>query len=253
MCRWPEHEGTRLVLEATRLAGWEIRRTWVSYVATPFLAAGFGFLAATMVADFEGSAKPFNSVAVDIFFVFGCAALGINFAAKEQLRLAQDPFTKRLNFLRSLPVSARWIVEGRALSLIPALLLNSTFFFVALYVLSWVMGGPAITDLGLSSYTWFALIWASYSLLVVGSNLFCETSVGGRTYMLVQFISFPLLGGLIAVAHGVFGVGVVQSTLAIAGGHGGLAGPLAIAGGIAAFSAWAAAAVRQLSTRDLAP
>ncbi len=238
--------------EAAWLARREMRHRWRSYLATAVFMAAFGFGGAMVTGDF--SKESVNTAAVvgaDIFFVCICPLLAFNWAMKDGVQLGTDPFSKRLYFLRSLPVSVPQIVASRVLSMAPALVLNSLAFFGSLYAFVAMMGSPLSTRLDTAGYVWFALMLVGYALIWAGANLYAEQGTSGSTYMRAQFAMFIPIVALLLLLEWALDPGIIPTLIDLGESY----GPLSVAPfllvGTGAFAAWAVATTRRIARRDL--
>lgn len=238
--------------EVAWLARREMWHRWRSYLATAIFMAAFGFGGAMVTGDFsEESVNTAAVVGADIFFVCICPLLAFNWAMKDGLQLGADPFSKRLYFLRSLPVSVPQIVASRVLSMAPALVLNSVAFFGALYAFSGVMGSSVSARLGAPGYLWFALMWVGYALVWGGANLYVEQGTSGSTYMRAQFAMFVPLAALIVVLEWALDPGIIPTLIDLGESYGLLSVAPFLLVGTGTFAAWAMATARRIARRDL--
>ena len=192
------------VAEARWLAGQEIKRSWLSYPVTALVMLVFVWFYTYVIdgiiidegLDFMVDGRTFflNALLEDFLFLWFCAVLAANWMSREYLQIfSKDSFSKRLDFMRCLPISAASLVLGRLISMCFSLLLNAPALFVTVYLLSNLNG------LGWS-YLWFAAVWVGYSLIGAGLWLLGEFTISGKTYTWLSIAwAFLLLPVLIAL------------------------------------------------------
>lgn len=239
-----------MLREASWLARWDVRRAWGSYPITVLAWMLGGLLAVPMFADVSGDRTGWEFVAPDLFLLAVCQALVVNFGSRESWVSPTTSVPDRVAFFRGLPISAREVVAGRALSRLPVLVLNATAFFGTAYVLSAIAGGGVARLMAPGTYAWFALIWLGYGLVTGSWALFGELALHGRTYHLVTLVGFlPLVA--VVVLEFVFRPAVVARTIDVAQSGGPWWAALVLLAGAAVSGAWLVAASRRLERRDL--
>lgn len=237
----------------------DLRRTWPSYVAALLLGAVIGAIAFTLLEEIfvlegfgnqgESMERDFNSVLLDFFFLAVSPAFLINFVFNRDYaaRFTQDNMSRRLSFLRSLPIPARALVLGRALSALLSLLVSAPPFFGMLYLLSDSGGGRLSAEV----YLAFAAIWVAYALVSGGFYLYAWLGFSGRTDLIGTvsvMVSLPLVA---VMSNLVLGVGLVSGSLGLAQDYGLLVGAITVPLGAVAFALWMLAASRRLKRREL--
>ena len=231
----------------------DIRRSRLSYFVTALFGLLFGVLAVLMLGDTQTgapSSKPENA-ALDVFFIFAVSTFATNSFSRDYLYSWGDTFTKRLHFLRSLPISAGELVASRVLAMLPALIFNSLVGFVTVYFLSWSFGGRLVQQLGPGEYLAFAGIWVGYAIFFGGAWLYGEFGLHGRTFNWIVFgivgCTLPLLFAL----EWLFDLRIVVRTIELVEAYGAWPTVLSLAVGMAAFALWARATVRRIECREL--
>lgn len=239
--------------EARWLAGKEIQRTWPSYLITAALALLFGVFAVFVLDALRTDpADGAGSAGLDIFFIFGVSAFTTNSLSRDYLRSwGGDTFSKRLHFLRSLPISAGEVVAGRVLTMLPALVLNSLAFFVVIYVASESYGGGLVEQLETGEYLAFVGIWVGYAVFCGGAWLYGELGLHGRTYNRIAFGVMALVLVLLVAAEWLLDARIVARTIGLAEEYGALPAILALLMGVVVFALWAMVVVRRIERRDL--
>ena len=160
-----------------------------------------------------------------------------------------DYLSKRLHFLRSMPIEVRELVASRVLILLFSVLILAPCFFAPLYLVSDLEGEPA--GLGFSGHLWFALVWVGYSLALGGANLYGWLAVSGRTSLWIALAATPAAILVVVLLNWWVGVPVVMTTLELSRTHGPLLAVFALAVGFVGLFLWARLMERRLRRRDL--
>lgn len=232
--------------EAWWLAKWEIRRSKLSLLATALFTLVLGLVFVGPVIDATLRGKLFSAFVVDFVFLALFANLAINWTSTGYFFVGQDAFSKRLSFLRSLPVSARDIVSGRALIMVLTLLVMSPIAFLPPYLLS----GAVREELGPVGYPCFAILWAMYGIVSGCLNAYLELGGRARTMLLTHGAWVLVLVLFVALATA-SGTHLVAGSAQFARTHGPVAAMVALAVGSAALLSWSRLMERRLRRRDL--
>ncbi len=235
------------------LSAENIRRNRLSYPSTG-LAALLAGLYTMVLYGLQGSGKGWVEEAVggsvlDLWFLAMCPALTINFVFNRDYasRFTKDNMTRRLAFLRSLPISARELVASRALVMMSSLAVTSPLFFLPPYLLS-----SSLSDrLGPVEYLWFVLIWIGYALFSGGFYLYTWLSFlkRGDSWSILSFLLFLFFA--IGTMDWIIGVGIVSTAMDLAKSYGPLSALVVLLAGGISFLLWGLATERRLKRRDL--
>jgi len=246
--------GSNGLAGALWLAKKEIVRAWLSYPLTGLLLLFLGFFVVPSVSgvfEFEGFGAWgrkmegfYNAFFADYLFLVICAFLAVNEVSGTRTLGRRGTFSSKLPFLRSLPIPAQSLVGSRAASLLFALVLNVSAFFLPAFFLS------DLGELG-TSYLWFACVWIGYSLLGSGLFLLLELTVNGRVYTLIYFGLAVSLMVVLALLEWTLDLSLVGRTAELAQGYGALAAAFSILAGSAAFALLAWLTVHRIRKRDL--
>ena len=250
-----EERNMNTISQARWLAWQEIKRTWLSYLATGtfFLLFGlFAFIYLGQLFDGEASLRTTENNSMtfssNVFFLAIISALAVNSLSKDYLySWGRDTFSERLTFLRSLPISNREMVVNRLLTLLLALLVNTVLFFLPPYLLSETLRAGLST----TQYLWFIAMWASYALLGAGFYIYMEFNASGRTYnitMLLMLVPIVVIGGTVAL---VFGVSFLSSVAGLVLSYGPLLAIPVFLLGIFWLLVCCRVTVRHVEKRDL--
>ena len=248
-------------MEALREARWlaakELRRTWLSYPATGLFVFFFGFMLTGWVEIFsealdngpseDAEEATFGAYYVDVFFLaLGLLLVG-NYVSRDYLSSWVDSFSKRLYFLRSLPISVWGVVMSRMLTMVPALVFTVPALFLPVYFLSEAFA----SQLGPLQYLWFAAIWVGYGFFWAGLFLYLELGIHGKTYNWLAIGMVVFLLFLFWPLDWLLDLRLVGRTIELVGTYGALPAIAALLVGITGFVLWGRATVRRIERRDL--
>ncbi len=235
------------------LAVREVRRNWLSYLIIALFGLVFGVLAVLMSNDLQigAPANRAEDAALDVFFIFALSIFAINSLSRKYLYSWVDIFSRRLHFLRSLPISTGEIVASRILAMILALIFNSLVGFSTVYFLSWSFGGQLSQQLGPGGYLAFAGVWVGYAIFFGGAWSYAEFGLHGRIF---NWIVFGIVGctlPLLFMLEWLFNPRIVTRMIYLVEAYGALPAVLAIIAGTTGFSLWARATMRRIERREL--
>lgn len=241
----PEAAGT-LRGAASWLAAEELRRSRLSLLATALATVILALLASALVLGFYAERAAYASFALDVYLLAACCNLALNWTAVGYWTPTEDRISRRLAFLRSLPIPTRALVAGRALVMVLTLAVMASVFFLALYRLS----GDLRADLGPAGYLGFAGIWSGYALLMGAFGLYLEWGFSGKTLFRAQFVWVGALLAAAATAN-LLGVRLFAGSVELARAFGPLAGFVALLVGAAGLALSTLATARRLRRREL--
>lgn len=242
---------SRTLVEARWLAGLEVKRAWLSYpVSGLFLLflAGLASPGLSVIPDngeSGGLERAFASFMPDLLFLIVGLLLCVNSLSRDYLLVwTSDPFTTRLAFLRSLPISIRSLVAGRMLSMVLALPLTVPAFFVPVYFLT------DLRELGVA-YLWFVGIWVGYSFFAAGLTLLMELGLRGRTYSLISLGMIAAIPVMVGLLEWLVELRLVERTALLARDYGAAPAAVSLVLGAGLFVLLAGATVRRIESREL--
>lgn len=230
---------------ARRLARNELKRELPAYVFAFVLTVLFGLFSATFFIN-----KDFN-ISLDIFYLLLIPVIGLaqSRAYFSYRYLISDPFTQRLFFLQSLPISVNAIVLSRFLLLGLSHIGNLSLFLVLPYIAA--ESYRALLSPG--QFILFMLIWFGYSLILGSMYHYLELSTSGQTLFWWGFGLTLFLAVIVLVVSTIlqaFDTSIVLFTLRLA--QGGSLYPLLIfVTGIAGAFLWKTATQNRIEKRDL--
>ena len=256
-------EGVGRGREARRVKTWrdawwlaerDARRAWLSFPATALLAVALGLFTGVLTSDvFHARAEHdaiFPSLLLDFYFM-GVAGLFLTlnalFNKDYSAYWRRDYLSKRLFFLRSLPIGVRELVLSRVIIMLLTLVVTAPCFFLPLYLVS---ADPAFGSDPVR-YAWFVALWLGYALFAGGANMYAWLGTDGRTNLWVALIVMALLALVIGLSNAAFGVGIVVGTMGLVRAYGPLPAVLALLAGLGTLFLWALAMERRLERRDL--
>lgn len=241
--------------DALWLAGKEIGRSWLSYPASGIFMFVLGSMVAPGLSGIEiGEGfgehgdrleRTFGALFPDYLFLIIGLILCVNTLSRDYLVVwSADPFSSRLAFLRSLPISPRSIVASRTLSMLFALPFTVPAFFVPVYLFSdlWAMG---------ASYLWFVVVWVGYGLFGAGLTLLMELGLPGKTYTAITFAMVVPILVIVAILEFTVEMRLVERTIALVGDYGPLPAVVSLVAGAGLFALLARLTVRRIERRDL--
>lgn len=246
--------GSNGLTGALWLAKMEVERVWFSYLLTGLLLLFLGFFVVPSLSGVfelrgvgQGGQKVedlYNALFADCLFLAICAFLAVNLVSGNRPLGQRDAFSKRLVFLRGLPIPAKSLVGSCALCTLFALVLNVPAFFLPAYFLS---------DLGQlgTSYPWFAGIWIGYGLLASGLYLLFELTANGKAYGPISIGLAVSLLLVLAYVEWRVDFSLVGATVRLTQSYGALAAFISILAGAAAFALLYWATVHRINEGDL--
>lgn len=206
--------------DALWLAGRDARKTWLSFPVAALVALVFGLYAILLysVALGDGPGGRFGGFGLDFWFLVFVPVLGVNFLFNKDYyyRFREDNLSKRLAFLRGLPICAGKIVLGRVAIMLLTLTCTSPFFFLTPYVLH----DGLRERVGLAGYLCFVAFWLGYALFMVGFLVFVWLGLSWEAERLI-LLALPVFNLLLAVTFNFFfETGLVAGVLGLARDHG---------------------------------
>lgn len=245
--------------DAVWLAWSDVRRTPFSYVAALFWPLLVGPLAASLLngvfvveglgAQGERMEALSNGALLDFWFLAVTPAFTINllFNPDYGSRFTTDSMSRRMAFLRGMPVPVPAIVAGRMLMMLTTLLVSAPPFFTVVYLFA---RGSEEVPAG-AGFLWFALIWIGYALVVGGYYMYIWLGISGKTDRAITLLTV-LTYVIVAVSVNLLSdVGLVEGTTLLAREYGVLAGVVALVAGGAAFVLWGRVSVQRLERREI--
>lgn len=99
-----------------------------------------------------------------------------------------DPFTRKLAYLKTMPISMNAIVISRMMLMISVLIPVSAFFFTLQYLLTEKLNEM----LSIDQYLIFVFIWIGYSIITGCAFVYVEQAYSGKVYFFFSMASMVL-------------------------------------------------------------
>lgn len=211
----------------------DLKRAKWGLVISTIMYAYFGvfssFIVNELYPDALEAASRSTSFLADIMFLCSLSCIGFIMTGEYRNYWRSDIFSKRLLYMRSLPIAAKELVLVRYVHIAINLLYLSLIFFVPFYFLSVL--GERFTIL---EYLSFALIWLCFGACM--SIVFAHKELGGtgKAYLWFSVISVAVYfaaSGAAAYA----GFGFVSASVEAAKRY----GPLVPCVGLILSAGWA--------------
>lgn len=159
----------------------ELRRTKWGLIVSTLMYAYFSVFGSFIVNElFPNSPEPVGmqvSYLADIMFLCSMSCIGFFMTGEYRYYWRSDVFTKRLLYMRSLPIGTKELVLARYLQMGINLLYLSIIFFVPFYFIC-VLGDT----LTLAEYFSFAVVWMSMGACMSILFAYKEMSGSGKSY-----------------------------------------------------------------------
>lgn len=128
----------RTARDAARIFRADVRRTWVSFPVAAVVASLLGLYAGGFLVSADATEGPGSGIVVplgDFWFLAVIPVLAINFLFNRDYyyRLSGDNLSRRLAFLKELPVSAGALVAARVAYMLLAFVFSAPAFFATAY------------------------------------------------------------------------------------------------------------------------
>ncbi|QHT59613.1 hypothetical protein GXP70_06370 [Paenibacillus lycopersici] len=201
---------------AVTLLRLEGRRGWIGLLLT---MASFAYLGVFMIipllhAMSDPGEEQSYSWAVDFLYLTLMPIMGFLMNRNTLNCWNRDPYTRRLAYYRTLPISWNTIVVSRMLQHAIVLTIVFAFYFTLQYLLSGFMR----EQLAVGDYVLFVLIWYGYALMAGATYIFFELTLKGNAYIIVCFlyvIVYALIDLILWATH----TNLIESTIAAAREH----------------------------------
>jgi hypothetical protein len=222
------------------LAGRDIRRTWLAYLAS----AGYLLLMGALLSpqrDYGVGTWSTEAIVPIITMI-----LTQPFFSRDYLSWDIDRVAERLTFLGLLPIPMDVIVGGRMLTLIVAAVLNVHAFFVPMHLLGeW--------GIGAGTYVWFVLFWTGIAIAATGYGLCMEMATSVKRYTLTNVGVLGVLIAVITVLGAEFDIWSVEASVELVTRVGPVAALASLAIGTGVYVASGRVATGLLRRRKLTP
>jgi hypothetical protein len=231
-----------------RLAKYEFDRYWVNYLWTGIYAIFIGLMNVFLLHFSSIEAETPNEewvlkFSLNLYFLFAMAVLG----GKMNSPSGFKAISKRISFLKRLPIIDRELVISQLLLTVGILLVNCLLCFT----LIWWFAPELREQLQGESYFWFAFFWIGYFLIWAGWFPYCELANHTSFTVWAWVAFFFLLSTGVSILLAFLKVNVVQWSIDLILHYGAAASAVSLAIGAAAALLWSRAAEIRLRKMDL--
>lgn len=201
---------------AVRLFRHEVGRSWGGLLTTILFFVYFSLVMSPVLRDLirDNDGGGSSSWIGDFLYVTLMPCLGFMMSRGMMKYWQNDPYTRKLAYWRTLPISLTSIVLARLLQQAVVLLIVAFFFFGVQYAFVKELRGM----LNIGEYMLFILIWLGYSLAIGSSYIYFEQTVSGRQYLIVC-IAYLVLYVIVVLGLRLSGVALLMETLQAAERH----------------------------------
>jgi len=166
-----------------------------TFLFSVLLMSYFGFFIGLLLNESLG--KSGRNVIVDFMLLFMVPILGFTYSRRSFKYWSEDPYTKMLAYLRSLPIPLPVIICKRKLQSLFSFSFNGILFFGLMYL----MGSDLRIHMSLLPYIVFALTWIGFGLMMTGVYIFIEFLYSGKVYCGVTFLIMLGSAGIAALVN----------------------------------------------------
>lgn len=211
--------------QAMWLAKKELKYQWIAFLLTVIVTIVFALFTSTLLDQaarklFGEETMYYNFILLDILFVAMTPSLAAIYISKPYLNIQavkDDPFSKRMAFLRSLPISVSVLALSRTLIMLTTLLVMSVAFYITITI---ALPDTFFSLISLKEYGIFVLFWFGYALAIGGVNPFIEFGTNGKILHLNPFISIVIFLVVVLNFYHFVGQGVVEWVITLVKIHG---------------------------------
>lgn len=180
----------------------------------------------------------------DIIFLPSMSCIGFLMTGDYRSYWKTDIFTKRLLFLRLLPIDPKQIVAARYVQIGINLVLMSAVFFIPFYFIS-----VLAERLSLLEYLYFITLWLCYGMCMAAVFAYKELGTTGKSYFLFCMLWAAAYIGMALLAWGL-GFGFLEMSVKAVETFGPAAPAIGIILVIVWNQWWRKATLRKISRRE---
>lgn len=233
----------------------EIKTQWGAIVltvgATTLIAFFTSLLLDHSVRHYFGTNETFDRhMFLDVIFLVLSPSFGAIFMARPYLTfqtIKEDPFSKRMAFLRSLPIPIATLSLSRMLLMLVILFIMSLTFFITITI---ALPTEFFELLTVREYFIFILFWFGYALMMAGMNPYIEFGTNGKVLHIVPWILVVVFLSIFLCFYVVVGQGVVETMLILVKNYGWPVALISIMIGVCATFIWNQLLTMRLRRRD---
>jgi|GEM_PF-3555468 len=130
-------------------------------------------------ANAPGGTRPFTGIVLNLFVMAILPNLGFLISRRYMTYRTTDLFTKKLAFMRQLPIPLRVIVSSRFMQLLITLVPMALVLFACYGI---VAAALHLVSFGALQFAGFFLFWIGYSLVFGSLYVYWELGLTGRQY-----------------------------------------------------------------------
>ncbi|WP_456274794.1 hypothetical protein [Bacillus sp. AK031] len=187
---------------------------------------------------------------IDFVFVLitpGLAAIFMSGPYLSFRSMKEDPFSKRMAFLRSLPIPVHVLSLSRTIMMIITLFILSLAFYTTITI---ALHDQLFDYLTLKEYLTFIGMWLGYAAAIGGFNPYIEYGTNGKVLHSVPYVLIVLIIFLSFLFYKVVKQGIVESTILLSMNQGWPIASLFLIIGIAGIVLWNILLTKRLARRD---
>ncbi|MEF3313721.1 hypothetical protein PV433_33055 [Paenibacillus sp. GYB004] len=172
----------------------DVKRAKWGYLISAFMYVYFCFFGSFIVSDLFETMGNRGGVGflADLMFLCSLSCIGFVMSGEYRSYWLSDVFTKKLLYLRSLPISTKELVWARYVQIGINLLIMSAILFIPLYFISLLDDILTVTE-----YISFAVLWMCVGACSSMVFAYKELSGSGKSYFWFCMIS---VAGYMAVS-----------------------------------------------------
>ncbi|MDT8860546.1 hypothetical protein N0O92_09895 [Alkalihalobacillus sp. MEB130] len=244
-----------MVNQAFWLVKKELKTNWTALLLTVLVVIFLGLFATIFLeqaarALFGQEVMYYNNPVLDILFVALLPSLSTIFMSGPYLSfqtIKDDPYTKRMAFIRTLPIPVKIVALSRTCLMLLILLLMSIAFFGAIV---YKLPSDFYQFVSAKELIIFIFAWFGYSLALGGMNPFIEYGTSGKVLHLVPLFWIGLMMGLFVGFHSIVGYSIVEWSLLLISQYGWIVAVVSIIFGGIGSAFWHKLLTRRLAKRD---
>lgn len=159
----------------------------------------------------------------------------------------ENPYTKRLALLRSLPIPVSVLSLSRTIFMIMTLMTMSVAYYLAITV---ALPNGFFETVSITEYLLFILFWFGYALALAGMNPFMEYGTNGKILHTIPFVFLALLFAAAFFVYPHFDQGIVSWSFGLIREYGIGAVLLSLFAGVVGCFLWNRLLTIRLAKRD---
>lgn len=200
------------------LAKQEIKFQWPAFISTLMVTLIIALLTVSLLNQyvsktFEWQDIYFNYWVLDLIFIGITPSFAALFMSSPYLSvrtIKEDPFGKRMEVYRSLPIPIEVLSKSRILLMFATLFVMSTAFYGTLLI---ALPASFYQHIPYTEFVIFILIWFGYAMGLGVLNTYIEFGTNGKILFLFPVIFLVLFFLLSFFMYNVAGYSIVEGSL----------------------------------------